>query len=304
MAKKHLVKITYYDFLKLLWAVVIFFLAFMIWVKEWWEPSSIIERDYYEEFSGGDSLDKSISSDEEHGAALDKSTAQKLASVCALHQDWCNKIVWSGYFSDYDKIWYVSQYFVIFNFLDRGITEGSDIKKQFKTLVINSNAGKRRWGATWTKITINLDSFTDISQFWQVLTHEFWHIVDLWVLNGNSLSKNSNFTEFWKVKFSVDDPSLEYYKYSWTSEDIRKSTAQEKDFCSQYWMSNPFEDFAECHNLYLNNRKLFRTMAAESPILKNKFNFFANLFGYQILWDNSTEFPYNWWRPWDTTVLI
>jgi hypothetical protein len=38
--------------------------------------------------------------------------------------------------------------------------------------------------------------------------------------------------------------------------------------------------------------------------LKNKFNFFANLFGYQILWDNSTEFPYNWWRPWDTTVLI
>ena len=57
-------------------------------------------------------------------------------------------------------------------------------------------------------------------------------------------------------------------------------------------MSNPFEDFAECHNLYLNNRKLFRTMASESPILKNKFNFFANLFGYQILWDNNTEFPY------------
>ena len=241
MAKKLLVKVTYYDFLKLLWAVVIFFLAFMIWVKEWWEPSSMIERDYYEEFSGENSLDESVLLEEEHGAALDKSTAQKLASVCALHQDWCNKIVWSGSFSDYEKIGYVSQYFVIFNFLDRGITEGSDIKKEFKTLVINSNTGKRRWGATWTKITINLDSFTDISQFWQVLTHEFWHIVDLWVLKGNSMAKNSTYTEFWKVKFSVDDPSLEYYKYSWDSEDIRKSTAQEKDFCSQYWMSNPFE---------------------------------------------------------------
>ena len=170
MAKKHLVKITYYDFLKLLWAVVIFFLAFMIWVKEWWEPSSIIERDYYEEFSGGDSLDKSISSDEEHGAALDKSTAQKLASVCALHQDWCNKIVWSGYFSDYDKIWYVSQYFVIFNFLDRGITEGSDIKKQFKTLVINSNAGKRRWGCNMDK---NYYKFGFIYWYFSILASSY-----------------------------------------------------------------------------------------------------------------------------------
>jgi hypothetical protein len=44
-------------------------------------------------------------------------------------------------------------------------------------------------------------------------------------------------------------------------------------------------------------------MASESPILKNKFNFFSNLFDYKILWDNNTWFPYDWWRPWDTTVL-
>ncbi|MBR6907042.1 hypothetical protein IKN40_00640 [bacterium] len=65
----------------------------------------------------------SLDSEEEHGAAAFKSTAEKLASVCSLHDDWCKKIVWSGYFSDYEKIGYVSQYFVIFNFLDRGITE-------------------------------------------------------------------------------------------------------------------------------------------------------------------------------------
>jgi hypothetical protein len=53
-------------------------------------------------------------------------------------------------------------------------------------------------------------------------------------LNGNSWVKNNDFTEFGKVKFAIDDPSLEYYKFSWNSEDIRKSTAQEKDFCSQY----------------------------------------------------------------------
>ena len=297
MDKKHLVNVTYYDFLKLLWAVLLFFLALVIWVKEWWEPFTMLDTDYYQQEEQQDI----INSWDEHGAA--RTISEKLASICALHEDWCRKIVRSWNLSDYDKIGYVSQYFVIFDFLDRSLVEWWDIKKEFKTLVINSNAGKRRWWATWSKITINLDSFTDLSQFWQVLTHEFWHIVDLWVLNWNSWSKDSDYTEFWKVKFSVDDPSLEYYKYSWSSEDIRKSSAVEKDFCSDYWMSNPFEDFAECHNLYLNNRKLFRSMAAESSILKNKFNFFANLFDNEILWDYNSQHLYVWWRPWDTTAL-
>ncbi len=297
MDKKHLVSITYYDFLKLLWAVLLFFLALVIWVKEWWEPFTMLDTDYYQI----DEQQDTVNSWDEHGAA--RTISQKLASICALHEDWCRKIVRSWNLSDYDKIGYVSQYFVIFDFLDRSLVEWWDIKKEFKTLVINSNAGKRRWWATWSKITINLDSFTDLSQFWQVLTHEFWHIVDLWVLNWNSWSKDSDYTEFWKVKFSIDDPSLEYYKYSWNSEDIRKSSAVEKDFCSDYWMSNPFEDFAECHNLYLNNRKLFRSMAAESSILKNKFNFFANLFDNEILWDYNSQHLYVGWRPWDTTAL-
>ena len=114
---------------------------------------------------------------------------------------------------------------------------------------------------------------------------------------------NQNYTEFGKIKFSIDDPSLEYYKYSWESESIRNSMALKKDFCSEYGMSNPFEDFSECHNLYLNNRKLFRTMAKESSTLKNKFNFFANLFNNEILWDNNTRMLYTERRPWDTTVL-
>lgn len=259
----------------------------------------MISTDYYD----SEVVQEEIEDDTTEHWAPTKSFSDKLASVCSLHNDWCDKIVRSWNFSDYDKIWYVSQYFVIFDFLDRKMSVWGDIKKQFKTLIINSNAWKRRGWATWTRITINLDSFTDVSQFWQVLTHEFWHIVDLWVLDGDSRNMDYDYTEFWKVKFPVDDPSLEYYKYSWDSEDIRQSSALEKDFCSEYWMSNPFEDFAECHNLYLNNRKLFRSMASESYTLKNKYNFFANLFDNQILWDNKTALLYDWWRPWDTTVL-
>ena len=298
MDKKLLANVTYYDFLKLLWSVLMFFLALVIWVKEWGEPFSMIATDYYD----SEIVQEEAVENEEHWVAT-KSISEKLASVCALHNDWCDKIVRSWNFSDTEKIGYVSQYFVIFDFLDKKLAFWWDIKKEFKTLIINSNAGKRRGGATWTRITINLDSFTDIAQFWQVLTHEFWHIVDLAVLNGGSRTMNYDYTEFWKVKFAIDDPSLEYYKYSWDSEDIRQSLAHEEDFCSQYWMSNPFEDFAECHNLYLNNRKLFRSMASESSILKNKYNFFANLFDNQVLWDNKTALLYDGWRPWDTTVL-
>nr|DAX38592.1 MAG TPA: Lethal factor [Caudoviricetes sp.] len=68
-------------------------------------------------------------------------------------------------------------------------------------------------------------------------------------------------------------------------------------------MSNPFEDFAECHNLYLNNAYLFRQMAQESNIMKNKYNFFANLFGNAKLQDNGAKLLYTQRRPRDTTVI-
>ena len=68
--------------------------------------------------------------------------------------------------------------------------------------------------------------------------------------------KNPDFTEFGKPKFAVDDPSLEYYRFSRNSESIRKSIAQKKGggggggiFVLAMGCQIQFEDFAECHNL-------------------------------------------------------
>lgn len=142
-----------------------------------------------------------------------------------------------------------------------------------------------------------------MSEYWGVLTHEFGHIIDLGVLQGLSKHKDTKYTEFGKIKFSIDDPSLEYYRYCREGENIRKSEVKKSDFCSGYGMTNPFEDFAECHNLYLNNKQLFRKMAMESIIMRNKYNYFANLFDHQSLMDNLHPLLYNEWRPWDTTVI-
>jgi len=60
-------------------------------------------------------------------------------------------------------------------------------------------------------------------EYFQVLTHELGHIMDLGALQGMSRAKNVRFTEFDKVVFAIDDPSLEYYRYSRTSEKIRRS---------------------------------------------------------------------------------
>lgn len=96
-------------------------------------------------------------------------------------------------------------------------------------------------------------------------------------MQGNNSSKNKSFTEFNKAVFPIDDPSLLFYKLSRTSEDIRTKDASKKNFCSGYGMTNPFEDFAECFNLYINNQSFFKFIATKDKILAKKYNFIASL---------------------------
>lgn len=292
MDRKIFFNFTIYDLWKLFGATILFFLALVLGVKEVWEPATMIQIDYLAEETKPD-----------HQSAEWKHTSDPLILLCRKNQILCDKIVWTGAISDQEKLSYATQYIEIIQFLDQHLIKWADIKQVFKTLIINGEKGKRRGGATWKRITMNLASMGDPSEFWGVLTHEFGHIVDLGVLHGNSEIKNGNYTEFGKVKFAIDDPSLEYYKYSRLSENTRNQSVKKKDFCSGYGMTNPFEDFAECHNLYLNNKNLFKIMASETQVMKNKYNFFANLFGNQALQEGNQELLYTERRPRDTTVL-
>jgi hypothetical protein len=60
---------------------------------------------------------------------------------------------------------------------------------------------------------------------------------------------------------------------------MRKQSAKKQDFCSVYGMSNPFEDFTECIQLYLNHHDYFVNIKKSSPTLEYKYNFINNLFG-------------------------
>lgn len=282
---------TLFDVWKLIGATLLFFLMLVLGVEQVGESYSVIRKDYFgQEWVEWEHLSPS-------------GGEEILEELCKNSLNLCDKVVYSGTLSQLEKVKYTSQYLDIITFLDMALTQGDRISQALKLFIINAEKGRRRGGATAKRITINLASMGEESEYWWVLTHEFWHILDLGALKGLSQYKHPAFTEFGKVKFSLDDPSLEYYRYSRESETTRTATSEKSDFCSGYGMTNPFEDFAECHNLYLNNSQLFKKMASESWIMKNKYNYFANLFAAQVLQQGNQELLYPYWRPWDTTVI-
>lgn len=72
-------------------------------------------------------------------------------------------------------------------------------------------------------------------------------------------------------------------------------------------MSDPFEDFAECFNLYINHNVLFRQIAKSNTILKKKYNIIASLFAGKYLGANTKDLALiknnNTRRPRDTTKI-
>jgi hypothetical protein len=72
-------------------------------------------------------------------------------------------------------------------------------------------------------------------------------------------------------------------------------------------MSDPFEDFAECFNLYLNHNSLFKQIAKANKSLKKKYNFIARLFAGKYINDNKSNLTLIKSdlsrRPWDTTKI-
>ena len=93
------------------------------------------------------------------------------------------------------------------------------------------------------------------------------------MIQGTSAKLDTQYTEFQKPSFAIDDPSLEYYALSRDSEGIKKTSSSVQDFCTIYGSQNPFEDFSECFNLYINHHDYFIHIMSESDILRKKYEY-------------------------------
>jgi len=284
--------------MKVLGVAIAVYLALTIKIWLTWESDEVSQFDY---------LDKEIKVEEELRNVEDKEhwVDSVFSKLCSKYKMICDKISRSGVFTDNDKSLKFAYITYLLRKLDDNITRWKDASEALLAMLINEKSGSRRWSANWTTVTINLWWMKYDNEFFQVISHEMWHIIDLWWLQWSSNQKNPIFTEFNKAVFSIDDPSLEYYKYSWSSETVRKSWMTKEDFCSWYGMSDPFEDFAECHNLYLNHHDYFRKLAMNNFIMKNKYNFMSNLYGWKYINDSEAKYENreNSYRVWDTTKI-
>lgn len=219
----------------------------------------------------------------------------------------CDKVYFNGEYSVYEEYSYTKAIATLVDFIDKNWSQSTPIKTVIKEVEINKNSGKRRWYATRDSIIFNLWSVASKKEFAELVTHEMGHITDLWYIQWTSSKKDKNYTEFGKVVFAINDLSLWFYKISRDNESIRKAEAKKKDFCSGYGMSDPFEDFSECFNLYLNHNMFFREIAAKNTTLKKKYNFIAGLVKGKYIASNSQEISLvkdnNVRRPRDTTKL-
>lgn len=313
--------------MKFVWAVLIFYFWLKLLIPNT-VNESLIQENLYEwvEYSDVEGMDEELKNELwNHDAAHNiTSTEQievvdhtnvsdwakneyklKFQDMCLVNSAFCMKIKFNWEYDYKDQYMYLASAIYVLNFIDKHISLNKSLKNQLKTITINPSYNSRRWYANWSNITINLWTVSSYVEFMELISHELWHIVDLWVIKGSSSRMDNTYTEFGKSVFATDDPSLAYYKISWDSETIRKASASTVDFCSSYGMSDPFEDFAECHNLYLNHNALFKYWAQSNENLKKKYNFFANLYWWAYMFASSSDLQKysETSRPWDTTKM-
>jgi hypothetical protein len=166
-----------------------------------------------------------------------------------------------------------------------------------------TNDGRRGWGSRST-ITLRCRNVTD-SELAGVMTHEMGHIVDLGKLNGTVFGGTTEFHDFGDAIFQ-DDPSVSFYRISWSDTEKMHENSTALDFVSGYAMSDPFEDFSETYAFYTLQGPTFRAFASNNVQLQKKYEYMRNtIFHGQEFGSGIAQLSdiMQVFRNYDTTVL-
>jgi hypothetical protein len=185
------------------------------------------------------------------------------------------------------------------DYLDTNLQQSMQYIKLFE----DTNPWSRRWSATSNYVKMNTTIINSADEFWQVLTHELWHTIDFTVLEWYASRKDEKYTEFGKVRWPIDDPSIDYYSISWLDESTRRSDASFRDFVSGYGMRWMYEDLAEFNNLRINHHSYLKSLARTNPTIQKKYSFFSRLYNGQYLKNTYNSYPETGERVWDTTQI-
>lgn len=250
---------------------------------------------------------ESISQDvlnQEHPSAANQASL-KLDQLCTLYSDLCNKTTREWSYTDQELLLYQLLVVYLVKQIDQRLVADTSLRYTLSVLKHFQDTQGRRGSAGHTNIKINTAKIPNYQEYWEVLTHEMGHIVDLGVVNGKGKNKNTSFTEFGQIQRANNDPSLSFYSISRQGENIRQKKATFKDFVSGYAMQGVYEDFAESINMYFNHHALFVSLAENNPALQQKLAFLTTLFGGSFFKDDAAHLSAmkSEERPRDTTKI-
>lgn len=153
------------------------------------------------------------------------------------------------------------------------------------------------------KSTIILDGTLPDKEFRAVLIHEaMGHLFDLGCLTGSADTGRSAFLDGSDPVFN-DDPSLAFYRISWTDAKTRKVNSRSGDFVTGYAETDPFEDLAESAIYYVLQNRAFTERARNNRVLAVKLKWFQTFLPVPPQQDDTAAAAWDGSIPWDATKL-
>lgn len=245
-------------------------------------------------------MEESFWEDFKNTHASARNYSKDIKKICLYYPFTCNVVNMDTRFSTKDNLYYLAISSYLFDYIWKSLP---DLYDNLYYIKIQENKNGRRWYAWHYSVIINIKENIKYKEFFEVMNHELGHIIDLWLIEWDSEQKDTIYTEFWKANFSDNDPSIDFYKISWESEKMRKKTHSSKDFVSWYALTDPFEDFAETYNMYVNHNEIFKKMTKESIYLEMKYRFIEKYMeGEYIKKWKYDNYKYEY-RAWDSTRM-
>lgn len=225
--------------------------------------------------------------------------------VCKVFDVLCNKISIPSSRTTPKRQHYIGLTIFWLNNIDKYINLPQKVDYILNKLSILEDSNKSRWQYRAWSLSFAIKLIRNRAEYFEVLTHEIWHIIDINILKWFNESYNTNFDFWWQQIFKTDDPSITFYNISRASNTTQLQWSKSEDFVSWYAQENPFEDFAETLNRYLNHNEIFAFQASRNKKLEMKFLYMHQLFNKNFFtkrWKYDKNYLWNEnRRPRDTT---
>lgn len=154
----------------------------------------------------------------------------------------------------------------------------------------------RRWSCSSDRLLINPKGMKTKHELVMVIAHEMAHALQYSMNSSHRYS--SLYTDFWKIRFSLDNPFVLYSSINREDED---TIVDDSYSVSRYGRSDIHENFAESVNYYLFAREAFKEKAMYSEAMLLQYNVINTLFKWRYYADWDVSWAYE--DTWDTTLL-